>query len=102
MEDLTMKTLAGIGAAFVASVVSLPAIAASPTQPPMGAFSDAFYTCDGGGAFNMSYDSNTPTQATMTTSDNNDQHLLKRTSVASGAEFSGGGVTFWTDGKARR
>ena len=51
------------------------------------------------GAFNVSYDSETPTTATITTSNHNRRYELERTPSDSGVQFSKGGVRFWTDGK---
>jgi membrane-bound inhibitor of C-type lysozyme len=69
----------------------------------MNQFSQAFYRCDNGGAFMMSYDgSEEPQDAKMTTSNDNKSYQLKRAPAASGVQFSGGKVTFWTDGKAVR
>jgi membrane-bound inhibitor of C-type lysozyme len=86
---------AGIGLGLIATA---PAVAA--TQPPMNNFNEAYYTCDAGGAFLISYDSNKPKAATMTTSNNSKHYKLKRTSVADGVQFSNEKVKFWTDGKA--
>ena len=69
-------------------------------QPPMSDFNTAFYNCDNGAAFAVSYDSRAPKTATVTTSNNNRQYTLTRTPVADGVQFTGGGVRFWTDGKA--
>ena len=66
-------------------------------QPPMNDFDEAFYVCDGAN-FAVSYDSDTPTTATLTTS-NNSKYELKRTTAASGVQFGGTPVKFWTDGK---
>jgi len=65
----------------------------------MNDFSQAFYKCDAGGAFMMSYDSDKPQSAKMRTSDDNKLHVLKRTPSASGVQFAGDSVSFWTDGK---
>lgn len=67
-------------------------------QPPMNTFDFAFYTCDAG-AFEIDYDSDTPTQATIVTSNHNQKHELTRTPSQTGVQFAGGGVKFWTDGK---
>ena len=75
------------------------AVADSPMQPPMNNFMQAFYTCDNGGAFMISYHGNPAASATMTTSNDNKRYPLKRTKVASGVQFDGGGVKFWTDAK---
>jgi membrane-bound inhibitor of C-type lysozyme len=94
-----MKTLLIIGAALAAAAGTGLATAGPLVQPPMNNFQGAFYNCDNGAAFQMSYDSNQPTKATMTTSDDNRQHLLNRTPVSTGVEFSGRRVKFWTDGQ---
>jgi membrane-bound inhibitor of C-type lysozyme len=74
------------------------AAAPAPMQPPMNNFDFAFYTCDNG-AFQISYDSETPTAATMTTSDNNRQYELTRKPPGDGVQFSNGAARFWTDGR---
>lgn len=94
-----MKPLALCSALALLSLAS-PVIAARAPAPPMDGFNDAFYTCDNGAAFAMSYDSNAPTSATMTTSNDNDRHQLKKTPVARGVEFAGGAIKFWTDGQS--
>lgn len=75
------------------------ALAAPSSQPPMNAFNSAYYVCDSGGQFAVSYDSGKPKSARLTTSNNSKTYDLKRRPVQSGAEFAGAGVTFWTDGK---
>jgi len=94
-----MKTFAILCATLGAATVATPALAATPTQPPMNDFSQAFYTCDAGGAFMMSYDSDKPEGAKMRTNNDNKLHVLKRTPTSSGVQFSGDNVSFWTDGK---
>ena len=79
-------------------VFAMPAQSDAPMQPPMNSLQFAFYNC-AAGAFEIEYDSDTPTQATMITSDHNRRYELKRVTSASGVEFSGSGVKFWTDGK---
>jgi membrane-bound inhibitor of C-type lysozyme len=91
--NLIRGTLASALAASCA--VAQPA----PMQPPMNDFNQAFYKCDGGGAFMMSYDSDQPTTAEMAANDDNKHHALKRTPSPSGVQFTGGGVKFWTDHK---
>jgi len=86
--------LAGSAAAQPAA-----APAAGGMKPPMNDFNQAFYRCDGGGAFSMSYDSDDPQKAEMTTNDDNRPHELKRTPSSSGVQFSAGAMRFWTDGK---
>ncbi|MGH3426590.1 MAG: MliC family protein [Mycobacteriales bacterium] len=95
-----MKVLAiAIGAAF-GCMASLSAIADPPAQPPMNTFDFAFYDCAAGGAFQVTYDSDTPKTATMTTNDDNKQYVLTRIDVANGVAFSSGPTKFWTDGKS--
>src|SRR3569623_531581 len=81
------------GAALVlimsAGVIVAPAIAAAADQPPMGQFNAAYYTCDEGQAFQISYDSKSPKKATITTSNNNARYKLKRQS-GDAAAFSDG------------
>lgn len=84
-----------------------PALAQAPPaaqapggpQPPMNDFYQAFYRCDGGGAFNLNYDSDQPTKVELTTNDGTKALDLKRASSASGFEFTAGAAKFWTDGK---
>ena len=90
-----MRSLPLAVALSATGLIAGPAMAA---QPPMNNFNEAFYACDGG-AFLMSYDSNRPDTATMTTSNNNKQYMLKRAPVAQGFQFTGAGVKFWTDGE---
>ncbi len=85
--------------ALAAVAIGSAAVADSPMQPPMINFRQAFYTCDNGGAFMISYDGNPAARATVTTSNDNKHYPLKRTKVASGIELDGGGVKFWTDAK---
>lgn len=89
-----------IVAAFAA--VSTVAFAATnrPIQLPMNSFDEAYYICDNGGAFLISYDANSPANATVTTSNDNRRNVMKRTSVATGFQFAGDGAKFWTDGKS--
>ena len=78
-----------------------PAAAPAPTgpKPPMNDFSQAFYRCDGGLNFMMSYDGDSPTTAEMATNDDGRHYNLKRSNSANGVQFTGGGAKFWTDGK---
>jgi membrane-bound inhibitor of C-type lysozyme len=113
-----MKVLSVVAAVLAACVISPAALADTPPatnapappaapagmQPPMNDFDSAFYNCADGWAFQMSYDSETPTSATMTTNANGKTYTLKRS-----ADTSGGGVTFadgptkfWTDGRSVR
>jgi membrane-bound inhibitor of C-type lysozyme len=90
-----LQILAGL----VASGIAGTAAAAPPKlQPPMNQFDFAFYVCEGQGSFQISYDSDTPKTATMTTSDNNRAYALTRKPAADGVEFTNGAVRFWTDG----
>ncbi len=88
-------------AALSLGLVAAPALAqpAASAQPPMNDFTQAFYRCDGGLAFMMSYDSEQPKTADMATNDDGRHYELKRTTAPSGVQFSGGGARFWTDGK---
>jgi membrane-bound inhibitor of C-type lysozyme len=96
-----------LGAASAVSAVS-PAVAqpasqgAAPAvfQPPMNDFNQAFYRCDAGGAFMMSYNADNPAKAEMAANDGAKPHELKRVPSKDGAEYAGGGVRFWTDGKS--
>jgi len=65
----------------------------------MNSFYEAFYTCDGGAAFNMSYDSDQPTKVEMTANDGSKPVELKREPSPSGVTFAAGAAKFWTDGK---
>jgi len=69
-------------------------------HPPMNDFNQAFYRCDQGVAFMISYDSDQPAKAEMTTNTDARHYELKRATAASGVAFAGGGTKFWTDGKA--
>ena len=87
-----------------ASVLSLAAgtAFADPApqpQPPMNDFYQAFYHCDGGGAFSLTYDSDQPTKVELAANDGSKPVELKRETSASGFEFTGGAAKFWTDGK---
>ncbi|HEX2816736.1 MAG TPA: MliC family protein [Phenylobacterium sp.] len=67
-------------------------------QPPMNDFYEAFYNCEGG-AFLVSYDSDMPERATVTTNLRAKKYELKRAPTATGVKFSGEAARFWTDGK---
>jgi membrane-bound inhibitor of C-type lysozyme len=95
-----MKGSSMVGGALGWWLVSASAIAASSMQPPMNEFYSAFYNCADGGAFAVSYDSETPTTATITTNDQNKQYVLKRAQADNGVQFSNGAAKFWTDGKS--
>jgi membrane-bound inhibitor of C-type lysozyme len=89
------SVIAGI---FAAGAMAAPAMADPPVQPPMNDFYEAFYTCEGG-AFLISYDSETPEKATLTTNLKAKKYELKRAPAPSGVKFSGEALRFWTDGK---
>lgn len=95
-----MRMLAVFSLAVGPWLYMTQAVAAPGQQPPMNSFNSAFYTCSEGGAFSVSYNSERPTEATITTSNNNHKYDLKRTQVAGGVQFSNDTVKFWTDGKA--
>ena len=99
-----MGTLSGLAAVLGAAAIAMSSggdaqAQAAPMQPPMNDFNDAYYLCDGT-AFLIAYDSETPTQAKLTTSNHNKEFELKRTPSPSGVAFEGGAVKFWTDGKS--
>ena len=91
-------TLVLVVSAGLISSVAAPSAAA--TRPPMGNFLGAYYACDQGQGFAISYDSKDANTATVTTSNNNTRHQLKRVSSAQAPEFSGGGVTISLAGDA--
>lgn len=93
-----MNILICAGAALVALAAATPAKAEAAIQPPMNTFNQAFYTCDGG-AFTISYDSETPTSAKLTTS-NSHEYELNRAASPTGVQFSNDRVSFWTDRKS--
>ena len=97
-----MKVLPMIGGVLAGCIISTAVAADTPMQPPMDSFDSAFYACAEGWAFQMSYDSETPQTATMTTNDNNKQYTLTRTDAPGGVAFANGATRFWTDGKAVR
>jgi membrane-bound inhibitor of C-type lysozyme len=97
-----MKTLLLAGLMLGAYATAAPAIAKPSDLPPMNDFNFAYYTCEGGKAFQVSYESDAPKAADLTTSNNNKQYSLKRIPVAKGVEFTGQDVTFWTDGETVR
>jgi membrane-bound inhibitor of C-type lysozyme len=94
-----MTALAFVPVSLAMGCIAAAALAATPMQPPMNDLNFAFYTCDGPGAFQISYDSAAPKVATMTTNDNNKQYVLTRKRGADGAQFSNGAARFWTDGR---
>ncbi len=97
-----MKTLPIVVACIAVGLIAQPTNAALGAQPPMNDFNFAFYICDGGASFMMTYDANPPTSASMTTNDDNRTRQLKRAADNTVARFEGDGVTFWTDGKVVR
>jgi membrane-bound inhibitor of C-type lysozyme len=94
-----MSALPMSAAVLAASLIATPAMAADPApQPPMNDFYEAFYNCDGG-AFLVSYDSETPEHATLTTNLKVKKYELKRAPAPSGFKFASDAARFWTDGK---
>ena len=94
-----MTALKVVPASLAIGCIAAGSMAAATIQPPMNDFNFAFYTCDGQGAFQISYDSDAPKVAKMTTNQNNKQYVLTRKRAAGGAQFSDGVARFWTDGK---
>ena len=94
-----MKVFALVTGALFGCLSSLPAIAQAPAQPPMNAFDYAFYDCADGAAFQITYDSDTPKTATMTTNDAGKQYQLTRSDAPDGIVFANGDTRFWTNGK---
>lgn len=92
---MRLKTLA---LAVAAGGLSSAAALAASTQPPMGQFLGAYYTCDQGQAFEISYDSANPKGATVTTSNNDARYMLKRVAGAAGPQFSNGAVSISVTG----
>ena len=97
-----MKSFALICLSFALGSTAEPALAAPPTQPPMNDFSQAFYKCDGGDAFMMSYDAEDAKTATLAGNHDNKRHELKRMPSDSGFQYAGDHMTFWTDGRTVR
>jgi membrane-bound inhibitor of C-type lysozyme len=93
-----MSALSVSAAVLAAGAIAAPAMAETAVQPPMNDFYEAFYTCEGG-AFLVSYDSETPERATLTTNLKAKKYELKRAPAPSGVKFSGAAARFWTDGK---
>jgi membrane-bound inhibitor of C-type lysozyme len=93
-----MNAVSVIVAVMAATSIAAPAMAEPAMQPPMNDFYEAFYTCESG-AFLVSYDSETPESATLTTSDKNKKYQLKRAPAPTGVKFAGDTAKFWTDGK---
>jgi hypothetical protein len=98
-RSLKVKALPMVVSILASGLVSAQASAAAPKEPPMNDFDFAFYTCAGGDAFQVSYDSETPTKATLTTNNGGKRYQLERKPADQGVEFAKSGVRFWTDGK---
>ncbi len=95
-----MRVLSMIAGALGGFLVAPSASADTPIQPPMNSFGLGLLQLRPGvRSFQMSYDSDTPTAATMTTNDNNKTYELKRTDSPTGVTFAAGPTKFWTDGK---
>jgi membrane-bound inhibitor of C-type lysozyme len=98
-----MRALSGVRVFQVLAVLAFcagPALAAdSAPQPPMNDFYQAFYRCDGGGAFSLTYDSDQPTTVQLAANDGSKPVELKRGTAASGFAFATGAQKFWTDGR---
>ena len=103
MNALKMGCAALLLGLMAGSALAQPAgtskAVATTVQPPMNDFNQAFYRCDGGLNFMMSYDSDNLAAADMLTNDDGRHYALKRTGAPSGVQFAGGGARFWTDGK---
>jgi membrane-bound inhibitor of C-type lysozyme len=103
---MTSPVLAALAAGSVVGLAAGSALAQPPpapaagAQPPMNDFYQAFYRCDGGGAFSLTYDSDQPTKVELAANDGSKPVELKRATTASGFEFTAGGSKFWTDGKS--
>ena len=64
-----------------------PALAQpAPMRPPMNDFDQAFYRCDGGEAFMMTYDADEPTSAEMVTNSDQRHYKMKRADAKGGVE----------------
>jgi membrane-bound inhibitor of C-type lysozyme len=101
---MTSRVLAALACGLALGVAAGPALAQAPpappgAQPPMNDFYQAFYRCDGGGAFSLNYDSDQPTKVELTANDGAKAMDLKRAASPSGFEFTAGAAKFWTDGK---
>lgn len=97
-----MKSFALICAGLALGSTLTTSAGAAPMQPPMNDFAQAFYKCDGGDAFMMSYDAEDAKTATLAGNHDNKRHELKRMPSDSGVQYAGDHITFWTDGKAVR
>ncbi len=89
----------GLAAAPATGQPAASASGPSGPKPPMNDFNQAFYRCDGGANFMMSYDGDDLAKAEMAANDGAKPHVLKRAPAKDGVEYTGGGVRFWTDGK---
>ena len=95
-----MNAASRICVALTLGLAAGPALAQPPAmQPPMNDFYQAFYQCDGGGTFMMSYDSETPAKAEMIPNSDRRKYDLTRITAPTGVAFAGAGARFWTDGK---
>ena len=86
-----MKTGPVLALAFAAALIAPSASGAAPGQPPMNDFYQAFYTCGNNTAFTVDYDSDQPTSATLTTSNDRKTYELKR-AAADSMSFAAGPV----------
>jgi membrane-bound inhibitor of C-type lysozyme len=93
-----MSALSVGAAVLAASLIAAPAMAQQTMQPPMNDFYEAFYNCEGG-AFLISYDSDMPQRATVTTNLKAKKYEMTRRPSATGVKFSNDAARFWTDGK---
>ena len=95
-----MKILPTVFASALGLAVG-PALAdpAPQPQPPMNDFYQAFYRCDGGAAFSLTYDSDQPTKVELAANDGSKPVELKRETAGAGFGFAAGAAKFWTDGK---
>lgn len=104
MNALSSRFTSGAPAAVALGLIGGAALAADPSatpQPPMNDFYQAFYHCDDGGAFSITYDFDQPATAEMAMNDGSKTYTLKRGPAgASGFTFTAGAAKFWTDGKA--
>jgi hypothetical protein len=95
-----MNAVRVVCAVIALGVGGSPALAQTgPMKVPMNDFNQAFYRCEAGGSFMMSYDADDPAKAEMAGNDGAKPHELKRVPTSNAVEFTGGGVKFWTDGK---
>ena len=93
-----MRAWSVIAGILAAGAMAPPALAEPGPQPPMNDFYEAFYNCDGG-AFLVSYDSETPEHATLTTNLKAKKYELTRAPAPTGFKFASNATRFWTDGK---